>query len=1333
MSSRSSSLSRAARDQIAELHAEWLSLLSPEGPFLSAGVLMEVFPVGLPTVDPEVRKRLGRAWREVQEAPELLGDRWFDCVLTELLGWKPDHRGRPEPSGAGPDFVLCGPLDRGRAERLSFHRLPWGAGPTGSTVDARSPVEEAAARCRESGIPLALVCDGRQWALVHARPGEPTSCGVFDADMWAEEPILLQAFVALLTAGRLRLPATTKDGSAPTDSTAALFERTADRQDELTDDLGEQVRQAVELLVGEIARQDRAARGCLLAGVDGREVYQGVVTALMRVVFLLFAEAQRLMPVDHLYEDHYSATRLHAQLTEERSLHGEEVGDRRAAAWPRLLALFAGVYHGVEHPDLRLPAYGGSLFDQSRYPWLREFDVPDRVVFAVLDALLLLKPKRRNGTPTRISYKGLMVEDIGRVYEGLLEYSCVRTEEPHVGLRGKWEPEIALAELESRAAQDPEDFTSWLVDRTGATRRQVERMLAERPKPAQLAALDAACGSDAALTHRTVPFWGLLRSDLRQEPTVFPADSVMLTKVGERRATGTHYTPRPLADEIVRHTLDPLAYAPGPAEGAAEEQWRVKPAEELLKLKVCDPAMGSGAMLVSATRYLAERVCEAWRRDGFPDHVAHSLESRYEAQDVLLLAKRQVAASCIYGVDRDGLAVELGKLSLWLETLSKSRPLTFLDHALRCGDSLVGLVGPDQVQAFHIDPAEGRRLNLRFGGNVEELIDAALAESAALRARIAAMPQCDDPEDTARKAALLRRAQESSERLRLVCDAVVAAALGAGASAGGNWHESHGTLLTELSVGVQGLLGAGFDSAEAEEAFRARVHALLSRSDGSLVRPLHWILEFPEVFGSGRFSALVSNLPFSGGQRLTGTLEHWFREFLVEGIAGGKRGSADLCSYFLLRTTALAPQGRTGLITTNTIAQGDTREVGLDQVVEGGWDIYRASKSRPWPGGANVHVSLVWTGHRGEREQPVLEAAETRGITPSLDARSRVSGNPKKLAANAGQSFQGSIVLGEGFVLEPEQAHELIRRDPRNRKVLFPYLIGKDLNSRPDCSPSRWVINFGSMSEEEAREYPEPFEIVERKVRPIREKNNRKVYRDYWWQYGEKRPAMMKAIADLDFVLAITLVSRTVMPALVPSNQVFAHKLAVFATDSFASLALLSSSMHVNWAWSRSSTMKSDLNYSPSDVYETLPMPAPTVRMEEVGERLDRERREIMQRRGLGLTKLYNLVHSPFGEGGPDIDRLREIHVEIDEAVMSAYGWSDLDLKHAHHETPQGTRWTVVQDARVEILDRLLELNFARHDEEAVGGVRSRYRHLQGAAPVPDPRRSHEEAEGVLF
>ncbi|HET9877124.1 MAG TPA: DNA methyltransferase, partial [Mycobacterium sp.] len=166
-------------------------------------------------------------------------------------------------------------------------------------------------------------------------------------------------------------------------------------------------------------------------------------------------------------------------------------------------------------------------------------------------------------------------------------------------------------------------------------------------------------------------------------------------------------------------------------------------------------------------------------------------------------------------------------------------------------------------------------------------------------------------------------------------------------------------------------------------------------------------LEFPEIMRSGGFHAVVGNPPFSGGQRLTGTLGHDLREYLVERIGQGRRGSADLCSYFLLRDVDVArPRGRIGIIATNTIAQGNTREVGLDQLVGVGRQVYRAVKSQPWPGTASVRVSLLWLGRTGVGESPVLDGRSVRAITPSLDPASRMTGNPHRLAANAGQAFQ---------------------------------------------------------------------------------------------------------------------------------------------------------------------------------------------------------------------------------------------------------------------------------------------------------------------------------------
>lgn len=203
------------------------------------------------------------------------------------------------------------------------------------------------------------------------------------------------------------------------------------------------------------------------------------------------------------------------------------------------------------------------------------------------------------------------------------------------------------------------------------------------------------------------------------------------------------------------------------------------------------------------------------------------------------------------------------------------------------------------------------------------------------------------------------------------------------------------------------------------------------------------------------------NPPFQGGQKITGNLGVDYRNFLVDFVAGGRKGSADLCSYFFLQAGRLIRNGgMIGMLATNTIAQGDTREVGLDQLTQNSLTIPRAVASRKWPGSANLEVAQVWLRKGDWKSSCRLGDEEVRSISPYLVRPGRIEGNPFRLKANEGKSFQGSIVLGMGLVLLPEEADELIQQNSANQEVLFPYLTGEDLNSRPDQSPSRWVINF---------------------------------------------------------------------------------------------------------------------------------------------------------------------------------------------------------------------------------------------------------------------------------
>ena len=169
--------------------------------------------------------------------------------------------------------------------------------------------------------------------------------------------------------------------------------------------------------------------------------------------------------------------------------------------------------------------------------------------------------------------------------------------------------------------------------------------------------------------------------------------------------------------------------------------------------------------------------------------------------------------------------------------------------------------------------------------------------------------------------------------------------------------------------------------------------------------------------------------------------------------------------------------------------------------------------------------------HGGWKGDYVLDDQPVSGITPFLASSETLQGRPYRLVANAGRSFIGSYVLGMGFVLTPEEAQALIKKDSRNQDVLLPYLNGEDLNSRPDQSPSRWVINFRDWPSDRAQGYPDCWRIIEERVRPERqrkkkdEKAGQEVYvlrrplPERYWQYADKRPELYSRIAAIDRVL----------------------------------------------------------------------------------------------------------------------------------------------------------------------------------------------------------------------
>jgi hypothetical protein len=1299
----------------ARHHAEWLSLIETSGPFLTVPALVRALPDGLEAPQPAGPLRIALA--EVRDDPGLQR-RWIAWVLDEVLGLQgrvaaatdndPSHRVAEHGVTLRPDFILRDSGEPVLLIQVVDRNTPLHRAPAGTTYKA-SPVDRAAELARGTGVPLVVVTDGEVWTLVWARVGKAVGTCTWRTDLWLEEPLTLRAFTTLLGARRFfALPVE--------EGLARLLEESADRQQEVADQLGTQVRHAVELLIATLDAQDRDRHGTLLGDLDSATVYRGAVTAMMRLVFLFVAEERRLLPLDdERYQESLAASTLRAQLQERADRHGPDVLDRSTAAWHRVLALFRAVHGGVEHDALRLPAYGGGLFDPDRFPFLegrgrdtcwhdvaaRPLPVDDRTMLRLLDALQTLE---QGGTRVLLSYRALDVEQIGHVYEGLLDHTAVRLSGAALALQGKLEPELGLAEIEGWG----DETVPRLAKATGRSERAIEKALSTEPDDQRVARLRAACENDESLLARVIPYQALLRDDLRDDPLVLVPDSLFVTQALDRRASGTYYTPRTLAEEVVQHALDPVAFSPGPAQEPDPEKWVLKSAGELLELDVCDMAMGSGAFLVAACRYLAAKLqaawdeldpTEEWTATGrppaeAPDEPAVPLEA--DRREVLAL--RLVAERCLYGVDKNPMAVEMAKLSLWLLTLAADQPFSFLDHALRAGDSLLGVTDERQLRAMHLD-GDMRRAP-RLGVDLDSVlakIEVATAKRGELEAFVV-----NDAVDAERKAELLAEADAEVDDVRLLGDLVVAAALS-------DQDDANAFADTNLALSVKEWL-AGDSAARTEVAATAADWLVETRRAVGEVQeltwderdPFHWAVEFPEVWARRGFDAIVGNPPFQGGQKITGALGSAYRDFLVTWLAAGRRGSADLVAYFYLRAPMLLREGGSfGLIATNTVAQGDTRQVGLDDLAER-LSLYRAISSEPWPGGANLEMATVWAQKNGWTGRRVLDRVDVSGFTPALQVASRASGKPARLAASRGRSFQGSNVLGLGFVLSPGEARALLDADPRNVEVIRPYLVGEDLNSRPDGSPSRWVIDFRDWPVDRAAEFHAPFARVEHLVKPER-LAKRYTANKPWWQFERRRGELYRVIAPLKRCAAISLVSKAVQPMISPADIVFAHRVAVFAFEDDASFGLVSSGVHWWWAVTYSSTLETRVNYSPTDCFETFAPPELTDEVGRLGEQLHAHRSALMLDRQEGLTKTYNRVHDP-DERADDITRLREIHVELDYAVRDAYRWN-FDLGHEFHETKFGTRFTFAPGPRQEVLDCLLELNQARYAEEMAQGL----------------------------
>jgi hypothetical protein len=1014
---------------------------------------------------------------------------------------------------------------------------------------------------------------------------------------------------------------------------------------------------------------------------DARDFYHQLLRLIYRLLFLMVTEERDLIfseiqddnqapdmddllnGIKHptrkqkeIYYQYYSLIRLR-KLSEKRYLQENQYTD----LWQGLLQTFTLFESGGNGKRLGILALGSELFSGNAMPDITSSRINNKVLLQCIRSLNEFEDERHN--LSFINYRALDVEELGSVYEGLLELEPV-------------------FETEN-----------------------------EKPK----------------FTFR---------------------------KGSERSSSGSHYTPEDLVKPLIQHSLEYLI------EERVENFYKEKSSQaetkkKLLDLKVCDVACGSGHILLSAARRIALEVArvETGEQQPNPTSFRHAL--------------KEVIRNCIYGVDKNPLAVELCKVALWLESHNPGEPLSFLDHRIKCGDAIVGLAHKEELQngianeAYKKLPGDDKemvstylkknkqertlreksRQAVQLTTETDHKLMQQVKELNEAIEHFSELPE-NTPDEIDQKEKAYRKliTTETLRRLKILADLQIMP-----------------FFLEKKETNKEFLISDAqyhrYLRGELRTPFNLEVKAI---ETATINRFFHWFLEFPEVFQNGGFDCILGNPPFLGGGKIS---TFYGKEYLnyVQKYFEPIGGQCDLVGYFFRRNfSVINNSGFISLISTNTISQGDTREGSLDQIISGKGYINYANKSTKWPGRAAVYVALVTINKRGKTNNYLVNT-KVQYINSFLEDNIQEK-IPKELYQNQMKGFLGSGPVGNGFLISNPLAAKL-RQDKRNTKVVKPYLTGEDLNKTPEQASSRHAIYFYDWEIEEAMKYEECFEIVLRDVKPERETNKDKHRREFWWQFSRPTVELYNIINSNQFnkVIVQARVSKTHAIEFVDANIIFSDALVVFAFDDFKNFAILQSSIHEIWSWKYSSTLKGDRRYAPSDCFETYPFPKNTdeIAFDEVikvGIKFQMARKSLMKSINFGLTKTYNLFHnrelskkissqlltamdkkmiqSSFGKDVwlfwdyyikneglflfdeiiNQIQELRELHIKMDNSVLDAYGWQDIELKHDYYEVdylPENDRirFTINPDARKEILKRLLELNHKIHEEEVKAGL----------------------------
>ena len=874
---------------------------------------------------------------------------------------------------------------------------------------------------------------------------------------------------------------------------------------------------------------------------------------------------------------------------------------------------------------------------------------------------------------------------------------------------------------------------------------------------------------------------GLLELDPSIERDINGSLKFSYVQGEDRDNSSSHYTPEELVDPLIKSALNPLI------EKKLQE---VDKEHALLSIRVCDDACGSGHILLNAARRIDLELARVRTKSDNPDPTSFRN------------AEKDVIRNCIYGIDKNPQAVKLCKVALWLESHNPGTSLGFLDNHIKCGDTLVGVARVEDI--FKTIPSDTFKTykdsDKKYYAELKKWNDDVIKkqkkakESEAqdvfrkeidsdIQSVIAEMAQVSKMDDSTpelaeeKKSNYLKVTSTSAwKKLKVLADMRLA-----GYFADKTQQQP---LVTE-DVYRKYLTGEKDIENDGEAIYAQQV----SEQKGFF----HWFLEFAEVMAEGGFDCFLGNPPFKGDKRLRSVFGELYVDFLSAQYKDA--GVIDLVGYFVRRNYDLLHEDSSmATLSTNSIAQGKTREGSLCVIEKAQGQIIMAKKSMLWPGEAAVYISL-FALHKGTfKGSRILDGKKVNYISTFFDCE-RMECETFPLAQNSERSYIGTLVLGKGFVLNEADALNLINQDKKNRDVLFPYIIGEDLNNSFDQSANRWIINFKEIPYNKelsplgykgpcASDYPDCLDIVEKLVKPTRiekQKDGSVVQKDKWWIYARVRNEMYSKICDISKCLVIALTSKSVAFTFISTEQVIDQSLVVFPFNRYYFMAVLQSAIHFYWAYKFCTTMKGDFRYaSLSAIFEPYPFPAGfepnreyvpeeilaaedadeqikqhKATLDALGEKLDNQRKAIMLKIKIGLTNLYNLYHQEALSAASiaktakcsDADaewalgefmKMRQVQVECDTAVAAAYGWSDIALNHGFYDLeflPENDRrrYTVCPDARKEIMTRLLKLNNDRHKQELAAGLVDDTGKLLKKSPTPKPKKKPKDTESLML